>query len=467
MLVRTRFAPSPTGDLHIGSVRTALYAWLFSKSNKGKFILRIEDTDIKRSTKAAISEIIKNLKWLGLDWDEGPYFQSNKIEYYQNIINSMIESRLAYRCYCTTERLCHLRKSQLLVGKKPKYDRRCRNILKSNNTDCEYVVRFCNPLYGMVSFVDEIRGRILFDNKELDDVIIQRTNGIPTYNFCAAIDDRDMKITHVIRGEDHINNTPRQINLLQALGSQIPIYAHVSMILDINGKKLSKRKEVVSISEYRLQGYLPESLLNYIVRLGWAYGNQEIFNINDIIKVFTLNRISKSPSRFDINKLLWLNRFYIKNLPIEYVKKHLQYQFKKKHIDYTNGLDLIDLIKLVGSRYSTLRDIVDFSHYFYSNYIVFNIDAANKYLVKSSIIVLEYIYNEILNLNEWNLEELSIMIYSSVKKLKMTFKMVSMPIRVAMTGNTVSPSIDIVIYGVGKRRSLSRIKNALSYINGN
>ncbi|XBC42870.1 MAG: glutamate--tRNA ligase [Buchnera aphidicola (Kaburagia rhusicola ensigallis)] len=467
MLVTTRFAPSPTGCLHIGGVRTALYAWLFAKSKQGKFILRIEDTDFKRFKKDSILEITNNLKWLGLYWDEGPYFQSNKIEYYKDIVNSMIRLGLAYKCYCTSDRLISLRKNQLLIGKKPKYDRKCRNLINNSKNNANYVVRFRNPIHGKVSFIDVIRGNILFDNNELDDVIIQRTNGVPTYNFCSVIDDRDTNITHVIRGEDHINNTPRQINILKALGARIPIYAHTSMILDVNGKKLSKRNEVVSISEYRLQGYLPEALLNYIVRLGWSHGNQEIFNVNDMIKLFTLSGINKSPSRVDVNKLLWLNRFYIKNLPGNAIEKHLQYQFKRKNINYLNGPNLITLIKLVGSRYNTLQDMVTFSHYFYKDYVIFNIDAAKKYLVKTSIVILDHIYKKISNLKTWSLKELSTIMNSSVLELKMTSKMVSMPIRVAITGDTISPSVHVIIYGVGKLRSLLRIKAALSYIRNN
>ncbi|XBC38781.1 MAG: glutamate--tRNA ligase [Buchnera aphidicola (Melaphis rhois)] len=466
MLITTRFAPSPTGCLHIGSIRTALYAWLFARSNKGKFILRIEDTDVKRSTQSSISEIIDGLKWLGLNWDEGPYFQSDKIGYYKDIINFMIKSGLAYKCYCTGQRLDILRKKQLLSGKKPKYDRKCRDLLKSSG-DIEYVVRFRNPISGTVSFFDEIRGEILFNNEELDDVIIQRTNGIPTYNFCAVIDDNDMNITHVIRGEDHINNTPRQINLFRSLGFNVPIYAHVSMILDINGKKLSKRKEVVSILEYKSRGYLPESLLNYLLRLGWAYGNQEIFSINDMIKLFTLKGINRSPSRFDLGKLLWLNRFYIKNVSKCSIVEHLKYQFDKNNINYSNGPDLIELIQLVGTRYNTLQDMVNCSRYFYDNHIILNADAAKKYLVKSSIVILEYIYNKISHLDKWSLEELLTMIHVSVVELNMNFSAISMPIRVAITGNTISPSIHIVIYGVGKLRVLSRINAALIYINKN
>ncbi|XBC40815.1 MAG: glutamate--tRNA ligase [Buchnera aphidicola (Nurudea yanoniella)] len=464
MLVITRFAPSPTGYLHIGSLRTALYSWLFARSKNGKFILRIEDTDFKRSTKVAISEIVKNLKWLGLDWDAGPYFQSEKIEYYKSIIISMIESGLAYKCYCTNDRLNILRKNQLLNGEKPKYDRKCRNFIHEHKNNAEYVVRFCNPLNGIVSFCDEIRGKISFNNNELDDVIIQRTSGIPTYNFCAVIDDRDMKITHVIRGEDHINNTPRQINLFNALQSKIPSYAHVSMILDTKGKKLSKRENVVSVSEYKFQGYLPDALLNYIVRLGWAHGNQEIFSINDMKKLFILNKVNPSPSRFDISKLLWLNRFYIRNLPKCLIKQHLKYQFKKQGIDYLEGPNLDELIDLVGSRYNTLRDMVYFSRYFYSNDITCNMEAFEKYLIKSTSTILERVYNEIMNIQIWSLKNVLIMIRMLINELNISFKELSMPVRVAITGDIVSPSIHIVIYGVGKKRSLLRIKDALLYI---
>ncbi|XBC40311.1 MAG: glutamate--tRNA ligase [Buchnera aphidicola (Nurudea ibofushi)] len=464
MNIVTRFAPSPTGCFHIGSARTALYAWLFARSNNGKFILRIEDTDSKRYKEGSTLGILRDLKWLGLNWDEGPYFQSAKFEYYKDIIQSMLKSGLAYKCYCTEVRLDLLRKKQLSLGEKPKYDRKCRIFLKDYKSDSRYVVRFCNPINGTVSFFDEIRGKISFKNEELDDVIIQRTNGLPTYNFCAAVDDRDMKITHVIRGEDHINNTPRQINLLEALGSKIPIYAHVSMILKKNGEKLSKRKKVIGISDYRLQGYLPESLLNYIVRLGWSNGNQEIFSIEDMIKLFTLKGINKSPSRFDINKLLWLNRFYIKSLPHNRIIEHLKYQFKKKSVNYLNGLNLSELIQLVGTRYSTLQDMVNFSHYFYKDHIIYNIDSAKKYLVKSSVVFLKSIYSRILSLETWTVEEILIAIRSLVSESNVDSNEVFMPIRVAITGDIISPSIHIVIYGIGKSRFLLRIESALSYI---
>ncbi|XBC39295.1 MAG: glutamate--tRNA ligase [Buchnera aphidicola (Nurudea shiraii)] len=464
MLVITRFAPSPTGCLHIGSVRTALYSWLFARSNNGKFILRIEDTDVKRSTKKSILEIIENLKWLGLDWDEGPYYQSTKIEYYKGIINSMITSGLAYRCYCTNDRLKILRKRQFLNGEKPKYDKKCRNIIYKDYHNVEHVVRFCNPLNGEVSFYDGIRGKISFQNSELDDVIIQRTNGIPTYNFCAVIDDRDMNITHVIRGEDHINNTPRQINIFRALNAKFPKYSHVSMILDVQGKKLSKRRDIVGISEYKSQGYLPEALLNYIVRLGWAYKNQEVFSINDMKKLFRIKGVNKSPSRFDLNKLLWLNRIYIRNSPKHVVKRYLEYQFKKEGIDYSNGLDLIELISLLGFRYSTLKDMVFHSRYFYDDNIVINEEFAKKYLTKSSMTILEYVYSKISSIETWNLENLSMMIHTISHELSINFKELSMPLRVAITGDIFSPSIHIVIYGVGKQRSLSRIQTAMLYV---
>jgi len=466
MIVKTRFAPSPTGYLHIGSVRTALYAWLFAKSNQGKFVLRIEDTDVQRSTDYFVSEIVDNLMWLGLNWDEGPYFQREKLKYYKNIINEMIESGLAYKCYCSADRLLNLRKMQMLSGKKPKYDRKCRNRIGLDifNTN-KYVVRFANPSFGYVSFHDMIRGKISVKNEELDDLIIQRTNGVPTYNFCVVIDDRDMNITHVIRGEDHISNTPRQINIFRALGAKIPIYAHVSMILSDDKSKLSKRnKDITSVSEYRSQGYLPEALLNYIVRLGWSYGNQEIFSISEMIQLFSLESIKKSCSFLNEKKLLWLNRFYIKNLSKEVVKKYLKNQFERNNINIINKLDLCKLIELVGIRCNTLQEIVDCSRYFYEESVIFNEKAASKYLTLSSKFILKIVYKKFLDINSWNLLEIRSVFDTLISDLKTDFKTIAMIIRVAITGNIISPSIFTILYYIGKNISVLRIKFALTYI---
>ena len=368
MIIKTRFAPSPTGYFHIGSVRTALYSWLFAKHNKGLFLLRLEDTDFERSTTSSVDNIIKGLEWLGLTWDEGPYFQSKQLDKYREAAYEMLKSGHAYKCYCSKNRLDKLRKNQILMGLKPRYDRKCRNLKKEYATNKVYVIRFRNPKIGKVIFNDHIRGKIVFDNTELDDLIILRSNKIPTYNFCVVIDDRDMNITHVIRGEDHINNTPRQINILRALGVTIPQYAHVSMIVDSFGKKLSKRNNIVDIMEYYKMGYLPEAILNYIVRLGWSYGNQEIFNLNEMKKLFTLEGINKSSSVFDTKKLLWLNHHYINTLPVNYISQCLKYYFRQKNIDIKKGPVLTDVINILGHRCKTLQEFVKLSRYFYEDF---------------------------------------------------------------------------------------------------
>ena len=355
--IKTRFAPSPTGYLHVGGARTALYSWLFSRHNKGEFVLRIEDTDLERSTQPAIDAIMDGMNWLNLNWDEGPYYQTKRFDRYNQVIDQMLAAGTAYRCYCSKERLEKLREDQMAKGEKPRYDGCCRHGDHNHTPDEPHVVRFLNPQEGSVIFDDKIRGPIEFSNQELDDLIIRRTDGSPTYNFCVVIDDWDMEITHVIRGEDHINNTPRQINILKALGAPVPEYAHVSMILGDDGKKLSKRYNAVSVMQYRDDGYLPEALLNYLVRLGWSHGDQEIFSIDEMIKDFTLEAISKSASAFNTDKLLWLNHHYINTLPAEQVAVHLDWHIKQQNIDTSNGPSLVELIKLLGERCKTLKEM--------------------------------------------------------------------------------------------------------------
>ena len=334
--VRTRFAPSPTGYLHVGGARTALYSWLYAKHNNGEFVLRIEDTDLERSTPEATAAIIEGMEWLNLPWEHGPYYQTKRFDRYNQVIDEMIEQGLAYRCYCTKDRLEELRHTQEQNKEKPRYDRHCLHD-HSHSPDEPHVVRFKNPTEGSVVFDDAVRGRIEISNSELDDLIIRRTDGSPTYNFCVVVDDWDMGITHVVRGEDHINNTPRQINILKAIGAPIPTYAHVSMINGDDGQKLSKRHGAVSVMQYRDDGYLPEALINYLVRLGWGHGDQEIFSREEMINYFELDHVSKSASAFNTEKLQWLNQHYIRELPPEYVAKHLEWHYKDQGIDTTNG----------------------------------------------------------------------------------------------------------------------------------
>jgi glutamyl-tRNA synthetase len=376
MKIKTRFAPSPTGYLHVGGARTALYSWLFARNHGGEFVLRIEDTDLERSTPEAIEAIMDGMNWLSLEWDEGPYYQTKRFDRYNAVIDQMLEEGTAYKCYCSKERLEALREEQMAKGEKPRYDGRCRHSHEHHADDEPCVVRFANPQEGSVVFDDQIRGPIEFSNQELDDLIIRRTDGSPTYNFCVVVDDWDMEITHVIRGEDHINNTPRQINILKALKAPVPVYAHVSMINGDDGKKLSKRHGAVSVMQYRDDGYLPEALLNYLVRLGWSHGDQEIFTREEMIKYFTLNAVSKSASAFNTDKLLWLNHHYINALPPEYVATHLQWHIEQENIDTRNGPQLADLVKLLGERCKTLKEMAQSCRYFYEDFAEFDADAA-------------------------------------------------------------------------------------------
>lgn len=345
-------------------------------------MLRIEDTDLERSTPEAIEAIMDGMNWLSLEWDEGPYYQTKRFDRYNAVIDQMLEEGTAYKCYCSKERTEALREEQMAKGEKPRYDGRCRHSHEHHADDEPCVVRFANPQEGSVVFDDQIRGPIEFSNQELDDLIIRRTDGSPTYNFCVVVDDWDMEITHVIRGEDHINNTPRQINILKALKAPVPVYAHVSMINGDDGKKLSKRHGAVSVMQYRDDGYLPEALLNYLVRLGWSHGDQEIFTREEMIKYFTLNAVSKSASAFNTDKLLWLNHHYINALPPEYVATHLQWHIEQENIDTRNGPQLADLVKLLGERCKTLKEMAQSCRYFYEDFAEFDADAAKNICVR-------------------------------------------------------------------------------------
>jgi len=354
--VRTRFAPSPTGYLHVGGARTALYSWLYAKHNNGEFVLRIEDTDLERSTPEATAAIIEGMEWLNLPWEHGPYYQTKRFDRYNQVIDEMIEQGLAYRCYCTKDRLEELRHTQEQNKEKPRYDRHCLHD-HNHSPDEPHVVRFKNPTEGSVVFDDAVRGRIEISNSELDDLIIRRTDGSPTYNFCVVVDDWDMGITHVVRGEDHINNTPRQINILKAIGAPIPTYAHVSMINGDDGQKLSKRHGAVSVMQYRDDGYLPEALINYLVRLGWGHGDQEIFSREEMINYFELDHVSKSASAFNTEKLQWLNQHYMRSLPAEHVAKYLKWHMTEQGINTVNGPALAEIIPVLSERAKTLKEL--------------------------------------------------------------------------------------------------------------
>ncbi|MDM3804937.1 glutamate--tRNA ligase [Proteus mirabilis] len=462
--IKTRFAPSPTGYLHVGGARTALYSWLFSRHNKGEFVLRIEDTDLERSTQPAIDAIMDGMNWLNLNWDEGPYYQTKRFDRYNQVIDQMLAAGTAYRCYCSKERLDKLREDQMAKGEKPRYDGCCRHGDHNHTPDEPHVVRFLNPQEGSVVFDDKIRGPIEFSNQELDDLIIRRTDGSPTYNFCVVIDDWDMEITHVIRGEDHINNTPRQINILKALGAPVPEYAHVSMILGDDGKKLSKRYNAVSVMQYRDDGYLPEALLNYLVRLGWSHGDQEIFSIDEMIKDFTLEAISKSASAFNTDKLLWLNHHYINTLPAEQVAVHLDWHIKQQNIDTSNGPSLVELIKLLGERCKTLKEMAESCHYFYVDFDSFEETAAKKHLRPVARQPLEVVRDKLSAITDWTAENVHKAIQETAEELDVGMGKVGMPLRVAITGAGQSPALDVTVHAIGKTRSIARINKALDFI---
>ncbi|AAC21940.1 TPA: glutamate--tRNA ligase [Haemophilus influenzae] len=461
--VRTRFAPSPTGYLHVGGARTALYSWLYAKHNNGEFVLRIEDTDLERSTPEATAAIIEGMEWLNLPWEHGPYYQTKRFDRYNQVIDEMIEQGLAYRCYCTKEHLEELRHTQEQNKEKPRYDRHCLHD-HNHSPDEPHVVRFKNPTEGSVVFDDAVRGRIEISNSELDDLIIRRTDGSPTYNFCVVVDDWDMGITHVVRGEDHINNTPRQINILKAIGAPIPTYAHVSMINGDDGQKLSKRHGAVSVMQYRDDGYLPEALINYLVRLGWGHGDQEIFSREEMINYFELDHVSKSASAFNTEKLQWLNQHYIRELPPEYVAKHLEWHYKDQGIDTSNGPALTEIVTMLAERCKTLKEMARSSRYFFEEFETFDEAAAKKHFKGNAAEALAKVKEKLTALSSWDLHSIHEAIEQTAAELEVGMGKVGMPLRVAVTGSGQSPSMDVTLVGIGRDRVLARIQRAIDFI---
>ncbi|WP_406663547.1 glutamate--tRNA ligase [Gallaecimonas sp. GXIMD1310] len=464
MNVKTRFAPSPTGFLHVGGARTALYSWLYARANQGEFVLRIEDTDLERSTPEAIEAILDGMKWLDLNWDEGPYYQTARFDRYRELVAKLLEEGKAYKCYCSVERLDAMREEQMANGEKPRYDGKCRHLSEAPAADAPFVIRFKNPQQGSVVFDDQVRGRIEFANQELDDLIIQRTDGSPTYNFCVVVDDWDMGITHVVRGEDHINNTPRQINILEALGAPIPSYAHVSMILGDDGKKLSKRHGAVSVMQYRDDGYLPQALLNYLVRLGWSHGDQEVFSRQEMIELFSLDAINKAASAFNTEKLNWLNNHYIRTLPAEEVASYLAWHMADQGINTDNGPTLAALVKVLGERVDTLKELAAQSRYFYEDFTDFEPTAAKKHLRPVAAEPLALVKSKLAALSDWTPETIHQAIQATADELAVGMGKVGMPLRVAITGAGQSPSLDVTAHLIGQQRCLARLEQAAEFI---
>lgn len=467
MTVKTRFAPSPTGYLHVGGARTALYSWLYAKNQGGEFVLRIEDTDLERSTQEAVDAILEGMTWLGLEWDEGPYFQTKHFDRYNEMVDKLLAEDKAYKCYASKELLDEIRAEQEANKEMPRYDADHPKIKAVNDAAKDgdpCVIRFRNPKEGSVVFNDQIRGRIEISNSQMDDLIIRRTDGSPTYNFCVVVDDWDMGITHVVRGEDHINNTPRQINIYEALGAPVPVFAHCAMILGDDGAKLSKRHGAVSVMQYRDEGYLPEALNNYLVRLGWSHGDQEIFSREEMIEFFSLNAISKSASAFNTDKLLWLNNHYIKTSDPQYVAKHLEWHFEHQGINRDNGPALAEIVKLVGERCNTLVELAEQSRYFFEDFSEFDENAAKKHLRGVAKEPLTLALNKIEVLTEWTTENLHNVIAEVCEELEIGMGKIGMPLRVAVTGGGQSPSVDAVMQLIGKERVVARIKMALDFI---
>jgi glutamyl-tRNA synthetase len=461
MHVRTRFAPSPTGFLHIGGARTALFSWLFAKKHHGTFILRVEDTDLERSTPESVQAILDGMQWLELDYQEGPFYQTQRFDRYAEAAQQLLAEGKAYRCYCSKERLEQLREQQTQNKEKPRYDGHCRD-LNLPAGDTPFVIRFRNPQTGSVTFTDQVRGTVNFENSELDDLIIARSDGTPTYNFTVVIDDWDMQITHVIRGDDHINNTPRQINILQALGAPLPTYAHVPMILGGDGKRLSKRHGAVSVLQYRDDGFLPEALLNYLVRLGWSHGDQEVFSRQEMAELFDLTTLQRAPAAFNLDKLLWLNQHYLKTLDPEYVLGHLLWHLEKVGIDVAAGPNPVELLIAQRDRCKTLIEIVEKSRFFYEEFEQYDTTAASKNLTAEAAPALNALATELNNLTNWDKEAIHQAIQKIAEGLQIGLGKVAQPLRVAVTGNTISPPIDITLALLGKPKTLARLQRALS-----
>ena len=461
MIVRTRFAPSPTGFLHIGGARTALFSWAFAKKHAGDFILRIEDTDVARSTPEAVQAILDGMQWLGLDYDEGPFYQMQRLDTYKKMLQKMLDDGTAYYCYCSKEELDALRESQIQQNLKPRYDGRWRpgagKVLPAPPENVLPVIRFKNPQSGHVVWQDLVKGEISIANQELDDLIIARGDGTPTYNFCVVVDDWEMGITQVIRGDDHVNNTPRQINMLIALGASIPQYAHLSMILGNDGQKLSKRHGAVSVMQYDDDGYLPEAVLNYLSRLGWSHGDDEVFSMQQFCEWFDLNHITPSAAQFNTEKLNWLNAHYIKLASIAYLVKDITKRLTKLGVSVSTQPDLSAVINLYKERVNTLNELATNIAYFYQKPLI-DVAAADKHLtaeIKPAIASLTTLLTTV----EWQAENIHHAINEIITQHQLKFPKVAMPLRVLLTGIAQSPSIDQVMELLGREEVVTRIES--------
>jgi len=462
-MIRTRFAPSPTGVLHLGSVRTALFCWLYARHHGGRFVLRIEDTDKERSTKENVDAILEGMEWLGLDWDEGPIHQTERYDRYRQVIDQWLEEGKAYHCYCSKEKLDELRKQQMASGGHVRYDGRCRN-RKEPRPGVEPVVRFKNPVDGEVVVEDLVRGRVVFQNEQLDDLIIARPDGSPTYNFSVIVDDYDMEISHVIRGDDHLNNTPRQMNMLQALGVEPPVYAHLPMILGPDGAKLSKRHGAVDIREYEDQGYLPEAMLNYMVRLGWSHGDQEIFSVDELINLFDVKDVNQSASSFNPEKLLWINQQHIIATPAAKLGEALVPFLVKAGLDTADGPIPEHIATGFRERAETLLHMAASARYCYEDFDVIDEKSAKKHLRPVILEPFRVARERLAALKHWGQTGIHEVIESVATDFDINMGKLGQPVRVAVTGGPVSPPIDVTLWLIGQERTIRRMDHAISLI---
>ncbi len=456
--VVTRFAPSPTGLLHIGGVRTALFSWLYARRMQGQFILRVEDTDVERSSSEAVKVILEGMAWLGLDHDQGPFYQTQRFDRYKGVIAEMLTAGTAYHCYCSKEELDAMRADRKARKEKPRYDGRCRHGKGPGAASGRPpVVRFANPETGATVVEDVVHGQVTFQNTELDDLIIARSDGTPTYNFCVVVDDADMGVTHVIRGDDHLNNTPKQMNMLLALGKTPPVYAHVPMILGADGAKLSKRHGAVSVLEYQEQGYLPEALLNYLVRLGWSHGDQEYFTREEMIAAFDVREINKAASALNPEKMLWLNQQHLMKAQPKDVLPHLRWHLARLGIFSQDEALLEGIILAQRERSKTLKEMAENSRFFFGDDISLDPKAADKHLTADAKVLLKDLRARFAALEDWAAPAIHAVLEGLAQEKTLGLGKVAQPLRVAVTGGTVSPPIDATLALLGRERTLKRL----------
>ncbi|MDQ3286940.1 MAG: glutamate--tRNA ligase [Pseudomonadota bacterium] len=462
MSCRTRFAPSPTGYLHIGGARTALYCWLEARRRGGQFVLRVEDTDRVRSTDAAVQAILDGMAWLGLDHDEGPIFQTARFDRYRQVASELVQAGKAYYAYESRDEIDAMREAAQAAGTKPRYDGRSRELNLPERDDPNKVIRFKNPLGGDVVFDDKVKGRIAWSNTELDDLVLIRSDGFPTYNFAVVVDDIDMRITDVIRGDDHVNNTPRQVNLYEALGVPVPAFSHLPMILGPDGAKLSKRHGAVGVMQYRDDGYLPHALLNYLVRLGWSHGDQEIFSVEEMKQLFRVEDVNQSASRFDSAKLGWFNQQYLKNDDPADVARHLEWHLLNEGFDLATGPAPADVVVALRDRVQTLKEMASRAAVWYRPLEQYDDAAVSKHLTATARAPLSGARERLSVIGEWSADAVSTALHETAESLGLGMGKVAQPLRVAITGTQVSPDISHTVYLAGQGEALKRIDAALA-----